>query len=253
MTDGPIAGFVTPPGWYDPSPSEFADLCAAPIRTQQSILDVPELDFDDLNAISAAETGVARAARLLGLAGASVAACIGTPFTWAGLSTEVEIRSRIRTIEDAAGCPFFMPGTAIVDALRALGAARIAVLAPYYTLEWQALTAQALQACDFDVAAITSADALGLVSARTSIADHEKASSADMTREGLRRIVQEAPDLEALVIAGAGVRTLALTPDAGAELGLPVVSSDTAIHWAMARSLHMPLRPGAMGRLDSVL
>ncbi|MEM8786842.1 MAG: hypothetical protein AAGE76_01120 [Pseudomonadota bacterium] len=249
MSEGPIAGFVTPPGWYDPSPSEFVSLCAAPVRTQQSMLDVPDLDFDDLAAISATEPGVARSAHLLGLAGADVAACIGTPFTWAGLSTEAEMRARIRTIEAAAGCPFIMPGTAIVDGLRALAARRIGVYAPYYIEPWQAAMRLAFEACGFDVAVVTSADTLGLVSARTTIADHEQASSPDIAREGLRRITQTTSGLEALVIAGAGVRTVDLTPEAEAELDMPVVSSDTATHWAMARSLSVPLRPGVIGRL----
>lgn len=253
MTEGPVAGFVTPPGWYDPSPAEFASLCATPVRTQQSLLDVPDLNFDDLSEIAATEPQIARSSRLLALAGAEVAACIGTPFSWAGLRTEAEMRTRLRTIEDICGCPFFMPGMAVVDALRAVGATRVGVYAPYYIPEWRSLTAASMQACDLDVAVVTSADSLGLVPELTTIADHESASSPDIAREGLRRIALDTPGLDALVITGAGVRTVGITPAAEAELGLPVVSSDTATHWAMARSLSVKLRSGSMGWLENAL
>lgn len=249
----PIVGIVTPPGWYDPTPAEFAALCARPVRTQQAIVDVPELDYDDLSCIAGALPEVRRAARLVAMTGARAVAMTGTPFVWAGLADEAAIRARLAGVAEAAGCATVMAGTAIVDALRALRATRIAVLAPYYTPAWRTQTERALAGCGFTVRAVRSADQLGLAASPRSIDDHAAASGEAIVGEGLRRLAAEAPDVEALVVAGAGARTLALTPSLERELGLPVVASDTALYRALAACLRMPLKPGRLGRMAATL
>ena len=249
----PLIGVLTPPGWYDPTLAELADLFATPVRLQQTMVDVPDLDYDSLAAIAAALPQVKRGAKLLGLAGADAVAMTGTPFAWAELASEDAIRARISEVEKEAGCAVVMAGTAIVDALRALGARRIAVLTPYYTADWREATARALTACAFSVAAVRSVDQLGLAGAIRSIDDHEASSGAAMVRDGLRRLRTLAAEAEALVVAGAGARTLALTPDLERELGLPVVSSDTALYRALADRLGLRPKAGALGRMEAAL
>ena len=253
MADTPIIGIITPPNWYDPSAAEFAELCAAPVRTQQSMVDVPDLDFDRLAAISEAEGQVCRAARLLGGAGASAVAMTGTPFVWAGLTEEAQLRARVARVSEAAGCPAIMAGTAIVDTLRALGAGRIAVSTPYYTPEWRAHAERILLSAGFDVLTIMSADQQGLAPEIGSISQHSAVSEGDMLHDSLRHLRDTAPDAEALVVVGAGVRTLSLTPEIEADLGLPVVASDTALYWSLAQTLGLPVRPGRLGRTEAVL
>ncbi|MEM7547934.1 MAG: hypothetical protein AAF367_20605 [Pseudomonadota bacterium] len=164
MAEHPIFVIVTPPGWYDPSVVEFAAICKTPVRSQHSMIDIPGLDYDDLNAIAGTEPQIARAAHLLGLASASVVGMTGTPFVWTGL-------------------------------------------------------------------------------------DAEAASSKHLLRDTLRLLAGEASDAETFVSLGSGVRTLAALAALEGELGRPLVASDTALYWAMARSLLIPLRSGAVGRL----
>ncbi|MEM7545184.1 MAG: hypothetical protein AAF367_06585 [Pseudomonadota bacterium] len=253
MTDAPLIGIVTPPGWYDPTAAEFERLCVAPVRTQQCIVAVPDLDYDDLNAIAAALPEVERAAQMMGLTGAAAVAMTGTPFVWAGLAAEPDIRLRLAGVTAAAACPTVMAGTAIMDALRALGAERIAVATPYYTKSWRNQTEVALRAAGFDVLAVQSADDLELIEAIASIDDHARLSSADQLREIMRRLIGANPGADALVVAGAGARLLEMTPAMEAELGLPVVASDTALYWALAGALGLELRPGALGKMGALL
>lgn len=251
--EAPLIGVLTPPGWYDPTLDELTGLFAAPVRLQQTMVDVPDLDYDSLAAIAGALEQVKRGARLLDLAGSDVVAMTGTPFAWAELSSEDEVRTRVADIARAAGCPVVMAGTAIVDALRALGATRIGVLTPYYTRPWREATRAILTACGFDVAAIASADQLGLAGDIGSIDDHEATSGEAIVRAALRRLAEQAGAVDALVVAGAGARTLALTPDLEAELGLPIVSSDTALYRAIAACLGVPVMAGALGRMEATL
>ena len=242
MPHEPIVGFVSPPQWYDPSPTEFANLCGGSVRVQQTIMTLPDFSYDDLDAIAGASESMAHAAAQLRESGATVVAFNGTPFTWAGLSTESEIRARVQQIALTTDCAFIMPGTAMIDALRAHRAKRVAIFAPYYTDAWLQMTANAFRACQCDVVVAASASSLDLVPAAKSIDDHAAASAPQIVREGLRRLAANHKDMDAIAIPGTGIRTLAMTAIAEAELGLPVIGADTATYWAVAEALKHPIR-----------
>lgn len=242
MPNQPIVGFVSPPQWYDPSPTEFAKLCGDSIRVQQTIMTLPDFSYDDLDAIAGASESMTRAAQQLKDSGASIVAFNGTPFTWAGLSTENDIRARAQRIALTADCPFIMPGTAMIDALRAHGARRVAIFAPYYTNAWLEMTADAFRACHCDVVAAASAGSLGLVPSSKSIDDHAVASAPETVLEGLRRLAANHKDIDAIAIPGTGIRTLAMTASAETELKLPIIGADTATYWAVAENLKHPIR-----------
>ena len=242
MPNQPIVGFVSPPQWYDPSPVEFAKLCDGSVRVQQTIMTLLNFSYDDLDAIAGASQSMALAAAQLRESGATVVAFNGTPFTWAGLSTEIDIRARAQRIALAADCPFIMPGTAMIDALRAHSARRVAIFAPYYTDAWLDMTAKAFRACQCDVVVAASASSLGLVPKAISIDDHAAASAPETVREGLRHLVANYKDIDAIAIPGTGIRTLAMTASAETELKLPVIGADTATYWAVAEKLKHPIR-----------
>lgn len=240
-------GFVTPPAWFDPAPQEFPNLCEQKVRVQQTFLNLPLLDFDSLTAIADAENDIAQAAFLLRQAEADVVAFTGTPFTWAGLQGEAEIRARNARIRQVCECPFIMPGTAMVDALRDLNAGRIAVYGSYYTRPWIEMTAKRFEDFGFEVALAASSSDLGLVPELASIDQHETASAPKVVSEGLRRIAAEYPHLEAIAIPGSGVRTAAYIEAIEAELDLPIVPADLSVYWAIAKELDLTFPLGIYG------
>lgn len=244
----PIVGFVSPPAWFDPSPEEFATLTGGAVRTQQAIASVHDLNYELLASILAALPEVLVAARMLGQTGAACVCMTGTPFGWVGCSSEVEMRARNNLVTTVAGCPAVLVGPAIVDALRALGVKRIAVCAPYYTQSWRDMTTGILQACGFAISSIASAEQLGLAAAGARIADHEVVSGAETLRRSLERIRETCLDAEALVVTGASARTLALIQSLEADLGLPVIASDSALYWQLCLALGLPV-PMQLGKL----
>lgn len=246
--DGPIAGFISPPRWYDPSPREFASICAGPIRTQQTILPMANFAFELPN-IARTEPEMMAAARSLGESGCQAIAKTGTPFAWAGAETESAARGRALRLADSARVPVVMAGLAIVDALRALGLSRVAVCTPYYTEEWRACWGNFLRSCDVDVLTMQSMDQQGILPADVDIADHSWATSPQMVMRSAEAIMQGAPTAQAVIITGAGARTLALTRPLEAQLGVPVIASDTALYWALAAALRVKLVNGALGAL----
>lgn len=243
----PIVGFISPPGWYDPTPAEFSSICAQEVRTQQSMIAAHDLNYDDLGSIASAVPEMLIAARMLGRAGCACVAMTGTPFVWAGLSTEAEIRQRCDLVSTAAGVPAVMAGTAIVDALRSLGARKIAVSTPYYTKEWRAQAEAIFIACGFDVLLTQSVDQQGLSSEIASIDDHAAVTAPETIIGAATRLREQAPAADAIVIAGAGVRTLALRAQLEARIDIPIVSSDTALYAAIAQELGLEMIQDIIG------
>ncbi len=247
--ESPIAGFISPPRWYDASPSEFVSICAEPVRTQQSILPMHKFNFD-LDTIAGAIPETMVAARALGESGCSVVCTTGTPYAWAGLSDEPAIRARIAMLETAAGASVVMAGMAIIDGLRALGAEKIAVAAPYYAPHWRDHWSAIIRACGFDLLTMQSMDQQNLVPESSDmIEEHGWSTSSEMVIASLEKVAQDAPDADAIVITGASVRTLPLTAHMESRIGKPLLASDTALFWAMAQRLDIPLKPGCLGAL----
>ena len=105
-------GFISPPGWYDPSPSEFRDLAGSRVQTQQSILDLPQFDWQ-LDSIAATEALQARTASQLSAAGCELTAISGTPFGWSGMDAAKSVHARNRRIAETSGVPHLSPASAI--------------------------------------------------------------------------------------------------------------------------------------------
>lgn len=84
--------------------------------------------------------------------GACAFACTGASYRQ-GIEREAEA---VRRIEDRRGFPFITAGRAVADALRLIGAARVALISPYPDGLTQASTAY-WRAHGFDVVAVTSA------------------------------------------------------------------------------------------------
>jgi len=247
-TEHPTVGFVSPPSWHDPSPAEFVQLTAGAVRVQQSITAVHDLNYESLESILAALPEVLVAARMLGRTGASCVCMTGTPFGWTGCADEAEMRARNELVSSVAGCPAFLVGPAIIDALRALGVGRVAVYAPYYTESWRLMTSGILKACGIEVTSIMSVDELGLAKGGVKVADSEAVSGPEILAQSLDIIHRSNPDAEALLITGASVRSVSLTEQLEARLGVPVLASDSALYWQLCKHLGLPF-PSALGAL----
>lgn len=253
QSDSPIIGIISPPDWYDPTVDEFRELCTTPVRMHQAVVPRPGLNYEDLNDIASAEPDVALAAKLLGKAGAKAIGMTGTPFVWAGLSSRADILGRQAKITAAAGCDVVMAGSAIAEALGALGAKRIAVASPYYTQPWRDQTKLALTELGFEVLSIASADMLGDAQEIAKIADHEATSDMETVLRVLKSLRESAPDADAMVVAGAGVRMLNATMRFEAELDCPVISSDTALYYSLMSATGLRPKPDRLGRMETAL
>ncbi len=247
MFAGPTIGFISPPAWFDPAPAEFPTVVAEEVRTQQAPLLRPAFDYR-LASIAAVQPDLNLCAQSLKAGGCSLVAQVGSPFAWAGAGGEEEARARSNIMARAAGAPVIMTGLAIVDGLRALGAVRVAVNATYYEADWRDGFSAFLRMCGFDtILASTLADQ-GLVPVDARMADYGWSMTPELTRRSVRLTAAAAPQAEAIVVTGAGARTLALLEAMESEADRPVIAADTVLYWAIARKLGLTLRP-QMGML----
>ncbi len=60
-------------------------------------------------------------------------------------------------------------------------------------------------------------------------------------KQSIRLARASAPNAEMVLVGGAGVRFLNIIEELEQEFGVPVLSSDVALHWAPARALKMKL------------
>jgi maleate isomerase len=139
------------------------------------------------------------------------------------------------------------PLSAACAALARLGASRIAVVSPYVASVGAALS-QAFAARGVTVATTTS------------FAVSEEARVARIAAAPIRAAALAAASEAAAVGAGAeavflsctNLRTLDLIAPLEAALGLPVLSSNAARAWDMARLAGAPAPPAAFGRIMAV-
>ena len=152
-----------------------------------------------------------------------------------GGNAGIEAVIRART-----GVPGLAAGTCVVEALRAVGMRRLAEVTPY-THDVSELGRRFLEAHGFQVACL-----------------HTMAAMAEGV-QGIYRLHPErvyrevktalhGQQVDGIFLSGTGVHSLDIIPLLEADLGLPVVSSNTAVLWSVLRRLGITPLPGG-GRL----
>jgi maleate cis-trans isomerase len=246
----PAIGFVSPPRWVSPTTIEFPAVVATPVIPQQCIPALPDFGYR-LDEIAAAGDAVCAAAALLGEAGCTAVGMEGTPFAWAGVRGERAARERVSAMSAAAGVPAAMAGTAIVDALRAVGAARVALCPTYYPTDWRDAWQDFVHGCGFDVTYCRTLADEGVTGPIVGNDDYGWDTGPDRILVAVERAAAHAAD--AIVVTGAGCRTTPVVERLEASAGRPVIGADSALFWAVARLADLPLRAGSLGALTGAV
>ena len=245
--DKPTVGFVSAPAWFDPAPTEFPAVVEEDVRTQQAPLLLPEFDYR-LGSIARVQHDLDHCARSLQAMGCDLVAQVGSPFAWASARSESEARARNESMARSATLPTIMTGLAIVDGLRALGANKIALNCTYYDVPWRDGFAAFLKMCGFDLIHLSTLSEQGLAEPGAGLHDYGWSMTPDLTFRSIQAVANAAPAAEAIVVTGAGTRTLAIFNDLEAQTKCPIIAADTILYWAIACALNLTLAP-VMGSL----
>jgi maleate cis-trans isomerase len=249
----PTIGFISAPAWFDPAPSEFPEVVKEAVRTQQAPLLITEFDYR-LESIASLQNELNLCARSLKAMGCDLVAQVGSPFAWACAESEPEARKRNESMTEATNIPCVMMGLAIVDGLRSLGVNKVAVNCTYYDTDWRDGFAAFLRICGFDTRHVSSLSDQGLTESNAKMEDYGWSMTDELAMRSVCAVADASPEAEAMVVTGAGTRTLGILSDLESKIGSPIIAADTILYWAIARELNLTLKPvmGSLSKLQKI-
>lgn len=155
---------------------------------------------------------------------------------------------RSESMSRSANIPAIMTGLAIIDGLRSLGAKRIAINCTYYEDDWRDDFASFLRLCNFDTDHVSTLVDQGLAEPDSKMKDYGWSMTHELASKSILAVAEASPEADAIVVAGAGTRTLKILSDLEHEIKRPIIAADTVLYWAIARELGLTLKP-EMGSL----
>ncbi len=243
----PTIGFISAPAWFDPAPAEFPTVVKEKVRIQQAPLLLPEFNYR-LTSIAAVQDHLALCARSLKSMGCDLVAQVGSPFAWAGTGSEAEARSRQTSMAASGNINTVMTALAIVDGLRALGIKKVAVNCTYYEADWRDGFVAFLRICGFEILHASTLSDQGLTAPDSKMEDYGWTMTPDLASRSILAVAEASPEAEAIVVTGAGTRTLNTLTAMELETKRPIIAADTILYWAIARELNLTLK-SLMGSL----
>ena len=239
-------GFTCPPFDYDAAPSDFLRMAPENVGVHGWMLHVPDyvhgLDQRKAN-FGMMEDFVHCMARN----GADVCGQVGSNWVHAsGLGVE-GIRQHCADLSDKYGVPFHMAGYAMVEALRELGAEKVALNAAYHWPTWWQGTVGFLKEAGFDVIWAGNFHDQGWFDSQDAVNDCRWVFDGDLAEKSFAYVAEQAPDSDVYLIngmcnfrsgpEGLPERPLHLTKQLEAMLDKPVVGHDTALYWRIFKTL----------------
>lgn len=218
----PTLGVIVPPA-DGAVPPELPQLYGSRFRFAASGLGIPQISTAGFDTVI---ERVAECSRALAGAGARAVSLMGTSLSfYRGGAWREDL---VRTMRSSSGLPATTMSHAIVEALRAVGARRLAV-GTAYAQEMNRRLEGFLADSGFEV---LSLEALELLT----VQQVQSVGTPELLALGTRA-VRAAPAADALLISCGGLRTLDVAVPLEQSLGLPVVSSAVAGAWSAVRLL----------------
>lgn len=250
-------GFTAPPYDFDAAPTDFLRIAPAGVGAHGRMLHVPGYVHQLSQRVDNFQL-LEEFVECMANNGADVCGQVGSNWVHAGGKTPDEIAAFLDRVRDRYETPLHMAGYCLVEALRDLGVEKVALNSVYYWPDWRDGIARFLREAGFDLLYVGNFVDLGFydtqeeVNACTWIFPHELAAAS------MRRVREKAPAAEAILVNGMpnfrraadGITDRIVSLDRGieAEIGVPIVSSDTALYWRIFKTLGIA-PTGSHGRL----
>ena len=241
------AGFVTTPQFFDDSGTQFLKVAPPGTGVIQRVnhIDGYEFTLDE----RARNFGVLEeSAVCLGRSHCQVIGQVGTNWVHCTGTNPDDIERICAGISAAAGAPFVMAGQAIVEGLREIGAETVTVANGYFRPDWAAGINGYLEAAGFKILWAGSIVDQGLVADHDEMLRLEDENVWDYSDHMMFAAAvgahSQAPQADAIVQTGAGMRMVRVLDMVEGATGKPLVASDGALYWAMLKRLGLPAVPG---------
>ena len=253
-------GFTAPPHDFDAAPSDFLRMAPETVGVHGRMLHLPGYSHelrqraDNFHLLEDFVECMANN-------GADVCGQVGTNWVHCNGATPEEIGEFVDRVSDTYETPLHMAGYCLVEALRELGAERIALNSVYYWPDWRDGIARFLTQAGFDLLYYGNFVDLGLYETQEQVNRQVWIFPGDVARRSMLRVAELAPEADAIVVNGMpnfrradGLpqRMSSLEIELEAAIGKPIVSSDSALYWRIFKTLNLA-PTGHHGRLLSTL
>ena len=236
------SGFVTTPRYFDDVVQQFTAVAPEGVGAMPRALHIPGYAYllndrtRNFDLLDEAATCLAEShCQVIGQAGSNWVHCTGT--------TPDQITRYCDDLSERIGARFLMAGHCIVEALRHLGARRIAVSNAYYRDDWRDGINRYLEQAGFEILSSGHMRDQGLYATLEEQLEVEDQTVWDHpdrdVMESIRLAHEAARDADVVVQSGAGFRPAPHVPALEAMFDTPVVASDNALFWGMLRELDL--------------
>jgi maleate cis-trans isomerase len=249
-------GFTAPPHDFDAAPSDFLRISADNVGVHGRMLHVPEYAHELAQRVDNFHL-LDEFVHCMSNNGADVCGQVGTNWVHCQGTTPDEIRDICARIGDKYETPFHMAGYCVVEALRAMGAERIALNSVYYWPDWRDGYARFLREAGFDLVYAGNFVDQGFFATQEECNDCIWIFDGELALKSMTRVAEQAPEADVIVANGMcnfrradGLpqRFVSLSRELEAAIGKPIVASDTALYWRIYRTLGSAPQ-GEQGRL----
>ena len=246
-------GFISPPAWFDISPTEFERIAPQNTVVMQTIMRLPGFGYTHDEFIAAVPE-IDASFRALVAAGAEVIAQFGYPFSlvhgWEG-AQKVEA-----DIENDSGARLVMMGVEVVKAIKHLGCQSIAVASTYYSGKTAKMLQDYLEEAGLKILSLQNWESQGMAEssngmfAGTGELDPMAwRTPLDALAKAIKDTAKDAYKADGILVSGGGMRVLDIVENLEAETDKPIVGGDIAIYWGLLRRLGIKKEISGHGRL----
>mgnify|MGYP000615503604 CR=1 FL=1 len=228
-------GIIAAPAWFDPTLEEIAARHRDEIRLNQTILLPPKFDYS-FQAIRESEPKLLTASQQLADAGCDLIIQVGPAFAYQIGGTPQGAREFGRRLSDGCGVPVILNGVAVLDLLEATEAQKLTLACPYYDPDWKAELSGFLLEAGYDILTFQTFVDQGLFDDQDTVNARGYQFSEQEVTESVRRSFSAAPESDAILVSGSGIRTLSWIKEMEQELGVPIVSADQSLYLGMVNA-----------------
>lgn len=250
-------GFTCPPHEFDPAPTDFLRMSPDSVSVHGRILHLPDYAFqleqraDNFHQLEEVVAAMSNA-------GADAVGQVGTNWVHCTGTGPKEIAEFCDRLSDSYGVSFHMAGMCIVEALRFMNVEKIAINFAYYWPDWAEGVERFLKQAGFDVLYSANFVKQGLYGDQQDVNDLHFIFPEEYAAKSTRFVCEQAPDADAVVVIGMpnwrgadglSTRLFSLTKDIEAEIGKPVIGSDSALYWRLFRAINVAPLGDSHGKL----
>ena len=247
-------GFISPPGWFDISPTEFRRIAPGNTVVMQTVMRLPDFNYS-LDSFSRAVPELGMCFNSLAAAGADVVAQFGYPFSLVhGWERAQQIQESIQNTTDTH---FIMMGVEVVNALKHLNCKSLAVASTYYSGKMSGILHEFLSEAGLNVIQSENWQSQGMAQDTGSdvfigegdLDPMDWQTPVHAVEKAVRNVSQNAPDADCILVTGGGMRLLDIAERLENEVGKPVIGGDITLYWGILRRLGVTERVRGHGKL----